>query len=184
MKTSERKIIELTQNGQLDQFNIIYEKYVKKIYNFTYYKTMSKETAEDLTSQTFLKALRKIDQFKLDGSFSAWLYQIARNNVIDHYRSQKPESNIEDAWDLSSDTDIENDLDVQQDLNTAKEYLQKLDSNQREIAMLRLWEQMSYQEIAQITGKTETNCRMIFSRTMSKMRKEVIIAILSILLIS
>src|SRR6056297_2278284 len=90
MKQRESQAINNCQQGQLDSFNWLYERYIKKIYNFIYYKTMHQETAEDLTSQTFIKALNKINSFDSEqGTFQAWLYKIARNTVIDHYRTQK-----------------------------------------------------------------------------------------------
>ncbi len=184
MKINERRIIKSCQAGNLEQFGLLYEQYVKKIYNFTYYKTTSREVAEDLTSQTFFKALNGIGRFDDKGSFSAWLYTIARNTIIDHYRSQRPESNIEDAWDLYDDSDIENEIDVQSDLKKVKKYMTKLDPAQREIVMLRVWEDLSYKEIALITGKSEQNCRMIFSRTIAKIRQEALIALLIIIFLS
>lgn len=184
MKINEKSVISSCQSGKLEDFGLLYEGYVKKIYNFIYYKTYNREVAEDITSQVFFKALSKINKFDNSGSFSAWLYTIARNTIIDYYRAYHPQSDIDDFWDLEDNTKIEKDLDVKADLDKVKLYMNKLDSGQREIIMLRIWEEMSYKEISQITGKSEENCRMIFSRTIAKIRKEAIIALFTILFLS
>lgn len=155
-----------------DNFGQLYDKYIKKIFNFIYYKTHHKETAEDLTSETFIKALDKLDSFNQNkGSFSTWIYQIARNTVIDFYRTKKNSVNVDDIWDLSTDEDILRDLDTAKRLEDVKEYLKTLKSEQREIVLLRVWEGMSYKEISDAMGKSEASCKMAFSRTI-KILKE------------
>ena len=97
MENLESQVIKKCQAGELKQFGQLYDSYIKKIYNFVYYKTWHRQTAEDLTSQTFFKALTKIKQFdEIKGSFSSWLYKIARNTVIDYYRQNKADLNIDD----------------------------------------------------------------------------------------
>jgi RNA polymerase sigma-70 factor (ECF subfamily) len=156
-----------------DKFAGLYEQYVEKIYRFIYYKTHHKETAEDLTSTTFLKALDNFESFSGEkGKFSTWLYQIARNTVIDFYRAKKTDVSIEDAWGLSGKENIERDIDTLKKLENVKEYLKKLDPEQREIVLLRVWEGMSHKEIAEIMGKTEGSCKVMFSRTINALRQE------------
>lgn len=169
---NEQKIIKKCQKGDLVEFSLLYDAYIKKIYNFIYYKTFSKEIAEDLTSQVFIKTMEKIGSFDSSkGKFSSWLYQIARNMVVDHYRAVKNDANIEDAWDLAGDDDLERDADAWQKLSKVEKYLRELKSEQREIIIMRVWQDMSYREIAEILGKSEGNCKMIFSRTMSTLRE-------------
>jgi len=156
-----------------DKFTKLYDQYVDKIYRFIYYKTHHKETAEDLTSTTFVKALDNFDSFdRGKGKFSTWLYQIARNTVIDFYRVKKADLSIEDAWGLSGKEDIEKDIDAASKIESVKEYLKKLNPEQREIVLLRVWEGMSHKEIAEIMGKTEDSCKVMFSRTINILRQE------------
>ncbi len=155
------------------EFTGLYDQYVEKIYRFIYYKTHHKETAEDITSAVFLKALEAFSSFdKGRGGFSGWIYQIARNAVIDHYRSKKNLINVEDVWDLKDKEDIERDADASLRLEGVKEYLGRLKAEQREIVLLRVWEGMSYKEIAQVIGKSEESCKMMFSRTIRRLREE------------
>ncbi len=161
-----------------DNFGKLYDEYIKKIFNFIYYKTHHKETAEDLTSETFIKALNNLDSFNENkGSFSTWIYQIARNTVIDFYRTQKHYVNIDDIWDLSKEEDILRDLDTVKKLEDIKEYLKTLKNEQREIVILRVWEGMSYKEISEAMGKSEASCKMAFSRTIKILREQMPLSI-------
>jgi len=173
-KRDEQKIIIDCQKGNKEEFGRLYDWYVRKIYDFIYYKTHHKETAEDITSRVFIKALEKIDTFDNSrGFFSAWIYQIARNAVIDFYRTKKGDIGIDDIWDLVGNDNLERDIDVRQKLKSVEDYLKKLKSEQREIIMLRVWQEMPYKEIAEIIGKSEGSCKMMFSRTINELRKEV-----------
>jgi len=184
MEKSESKIIKKCQSGGTSEFGALYDKYIKKIYDFVYYKTMHKQTAEDLVSDVFMKALEKIDLFdEKKGTFNSWIYRIARNTVIDYYRTKKSELNIEDVWDLSSNENIDLDTDARMKIEKIQEHLSKLKSEQRDIIVMRLWQGMSHAEIAQVLGKSESSIKMMYSRVMSQMREEVVVAILCYLFI-
>lgn len=171
--TQEQSLIASCQAGTLEDFDPLYREYVKPIYVFLYRRTLDRQAAEDLTSVTFMKALEKISQYSASkGNFGAWLYRIARNALTDHYRALRPHEDIESVWDLGSDEDVVSGVENRLAFEKAKAALGKLDASKREIVMMRLWEGLSYQEIAQVTGKTETNCKVIFSRTMDALRKE------------
>lgn len=179
MLPNEIELVQKCQQGHSDAFGALYDHYVEPIYRFIYYKTHHQATAEDLTSATFLKALENIQKFKADKApFGAWLYRIARNTVIDHYRQHKTTTDIEDAFDISSSDNVERDVDAQMKLEKVEEFLKTLKPIQREIVMLRVWEDMPYKEIAALTGQSEANCKMIFSRVTDKMQQELLAAML------
>ncbi len=166
-------------SGQTEVFGAIYDKYVRKIYDFIYFKTHHKETAEDLCSRVFMKCLEHIANYDAQkGSFSSWLYRIATNTVIDHYRTQKSNVDIVDAWDIASSEDVARDVENRDQFSQVQKYLADLKPEQREIIILRIWNDLSYKEIAEIIGKSEDNCKMIFSRAVGTMRKEVLLAFL------
>jgi len=173
MEIDEKDIVVNCQNGKIDDFNILYYKYVKRIYKFIYYKVQHRETAEDITSLTFMKALEKINSFSnVRSTFSTWIYTIARNNVVDFYRTKKNHFDINDIWDLEDQTDIERDLDAKGRLVKVEKYLKELKAEQREIVMLRVWGDMTYREIAEITGKSEGNCKVIFFRALKELKNK------------
>ena len=184
MEKNESAIIERCQGGDLEEFGALYDAYIRKIYSFIYYKTHHRETAEDLTSRVFMKAMKNIGTYhEKKGTFSSWLYRIARNTVIDHYRSAKHDQSLENAWGLSSGLDVEGDADTKHKIEEARKCIQKLKPHQREIILMRLWDGLTYQEIAEITGKTVANCKVIFSRSMREVREELIPLIIFFLLI-
>jgi RNA polymerase sigma-70 factor (ECF subfamily) len=161
------------------EFSEIYDAHAEKIYRFVYYKTLHRETAEDLTSHTFLKALEHIDQFDSSrGSITVWLYRIARNLVIDHFRKKRRTVDIDDVWDLASSENVEAGALDRAQLAEIKEALAKLPAEQRDIVILRVWEDLPYREIAGIMGKTESACKMMFSRVMSRLKDALVPALI------
>ena len=171
MVDSEPQIIAQIQRGNMDQFVILYDHYIDKIYKFIYFRTLHKEQAEDITSQAFVRALDKIHTFDAGkGTFQAWLYQIARNLMIDEFRRNKPTDNIDDYENLRSSENIEAEVD--KGINTAKvrELLRQLPEDAQELVQMRLWSELPYAEIAVITGKTEGSLKMQFSRIIDKLQ--------------
>ncbi len=165
------------------KFASLYDAHVRDIYKYLYYRTQHRETAEDLTSQVFLKALDKFDSYdETRGAFIAWAYRIARNVLIDHYRSTRPALDIEDVWDLQSDADVVRDAEARERIEKLRPYLTALPKEQRELLLLRLWDGLSYAEISEIVGKSEDACKMSYSRIIAKLRKDVPASILLLLL--
>jgi RNA polymerase sigma-70 factor (ECF subfamily) len=166
-----KKMINLAQAGDSQAFASVYDLYIGKIYNFIFYKTLHQPLAEDLTSQTFLKAWKNIKQFQ-SGSFSAWLYSIARNLVIDHFRAQKEFLNIDDCWDLQASDDIFKEVDDRLKIEKIKTAFSQLNSKEREILILRFWQDLSFKEIALILQKNEGAVKMSFGRAVNALKKE------------
>ncbi len=161
------------REGDSEAFGVLYDRYVEKIYRFIYYKTFVKETAEDIVSEVFHKAFERIHSFnKEKGSFSAWIYRIARNAVIDHYRTQKKNIPIDDVFDLATENRTEQEHDAITSLAEVEKYLKTLPARQREIITLRLWEELSYKQIAEVIGGTEDSIKMAFSRAIRELREE------------
>lgn len=184
MDNRELDAITRCQNGDPDAFAELYDMYIKRVYDFIYYRTSHKETAEDLTSVTFTKAFQHINTYQgKTGMFSSWLFRIARNTVIDHMRTKKATVDLEAAANAKARDDVAGEAEIKDRLNQVKAYLGKLSEDQREIVVMRLWDELSYAEIAALTGKTEGNCKVIFSRVMQKMQKELLPILLYILFI-
>ena len=178
MSYNEKEHILACQDGNTEAFGLIYDHHVRTIYNFIYYKVFDKETAEDLTSQTFFKALRNVSSIDPERPVISWLYKIAHNSVLDHYRSSRPKEDIDDHWDLADeDVDVVGKLDTHVDMKRIEKYLKQLSSLEREIIFMRVWEELPYQAIAEIVGKSEANCKMIYSRSIKKLKSLIPLAL-------
>jgi RNA polymerase sigma-70 factor, ECF subfamily len=180
----ESEIITQFQQGNLREFGRLYDEYVKKVYAFIYFKTHHRETAEDLTSIVFMKAMENIRSFDAKKApFKAWLFQIARNTVIDHYRTFREPVDIEDAWDLKSGQDVERDVEMELKVQAVQKYMEKLKPEQREIVLLRVWGDHSFKEIAEITGKSEAAAKMMFKRVIDTLRGDFALLAIALFLI-
>jgi RNA polymerase sigma-70 factor (ECF subfamily) len=173
MDQSELAAVTACQQGDLNAFDQLYMLHVEPVYRFLHRRTLIREIAEDLTSSTFIKAMESIRSFNPEkGELRAWLYRIARNLMIDYYRSTRPTVDIESVWDLPSDDIASLATEKHIDAAMLREAMQSLNADQREIVMLRVWEGLSYKEIAMLTGKSETNAKVIFSRAVSSLRSQ------------
>lgn len=170
------------QSGYSESFGIIYDQFVKKIYNYLYFRTGHRETAEDLTSVTFTKALQNIKTFNVgQATFSAWIYRIARNTLIDYYRTNKVTFDITEVVDIKSRTNLETEFDVSKKLSDVIDYLNNLPSEQRDLLVMRIWDGLSYKEIAEVTGKTEASLKVAVSRLLTKLKAQQLVILLLIL---
>lgn len=170
---SEQESIQACQRGELEYFENLYGAYVHDIYRFVYYRVRNKEIAEDITSDIFFKALKGIARFSEGQSFRAWIYTIARNTLIDHYRKHKDITSLDndDAPDVIDESqNIEEEQHNVLLIEQVRTSLKQLSKAQQEIVIMRVWDELSYKEIAEITGKTEGNCKMIFSRAVGQLR--------------
>jgi RNA polymerase sigma-70 factor (ECF subfamily) len=180
---AEKSALIACQAGDLIRFGEIYDAYIRRIFAFIYLKTHHREIAEDLTSQTFIKALEAIGSFNRDkGAFSTWIYRIARNTVIDHYRASRPTTDIEDAWDLAApDAELPRTTDIAMAVDRIRPHLADLSPIQRDIVTMRLWQDLPYSDIAEALGMSEAACKMSFSRSMRSLRDK--IGLLGVLLL-
>lgn len=152
-------------------FSILYEDYVDEIYKFIYLKTLDVEKSEDLTSETFISALKNISNFDTENpesNFKAWIYKIAYNKVINFYKIKDREVEFSDNLDLSFETDFWKNLDNKEKLKNILNYLGTLKKQEREIIIYRIWYDLSFSEIAEVLWISTENCRKISSRTMKK----------------
>jgi RNA polymerase sigma-70 factor (ECF subfamily) len=166
-------LITATRAGDKAAFGLLYDRYVDRIYRFVFYKTFQKEVTEDIVSDVFHKVYDRLGSFdSTRGTFSQWVYRIARNAVIDHYRTLKKTIPIEDAFDLGEEDRTVEEHDNLLALGRVREFMKALSPRQREIITLRIWEELSYKEIADQLDTTEDAAKMAFSRAMKELREK------------
>ena len=163
------------KSGDSDAFGFFYDKYVTRIYRFIYIKVASKQIAEDLTQDVFLKTWQHLVDKKGVKSFQAFIFRIARNTVADHYRqNHKQELPLEYIHDLS---DVATDLlsAVDQSLDTAvilKE-IRGLKPEYQEVLILRYIEDLSIDDISQVLDNDKNNVRITCHRATNRMKKNI-----------
>ncbi len=153
------QLVDRARGGDTEAFALLYDKYVDTIHRYVYYRVGSRQLAEDLTSETFLRALRRIETFTWQGrDFGAWLVTIARNLVADHFKSSRFRLEVTTAEMVDSDHLEESpEGTVMQIFTNAAllEALQRLNSQQQECLVLRFLQGLSVAETARIMGKNE-----------------------------
>ena len=157
-------------------FASMYEEHVWQVYGFLGYRLGSREDAEDLTQLTFERALKAWDRFDEErASASTWVMAIARNLLIDHYRSagsgrERPiKSDQEDEPALAIESPQESGLGISPELEEA---LNRLGQRQRELIALRFGADLTGPEIAEVTGLSLANVQQILSRSLRRLRTE------------
>ena len=128
-------------------------------------------TTEDIVSDVFFKALKHIESFSwsTEQELSAWIYRIAYNSVIDFYRARKEYDDlelIEETYGVS--TDYTGRIDDHMSLEKILVYLDTLPKEQKDIMIMRIWDDLSYKEISAITGKSVDASKKMVSRIMAQ----------------
>src|SRR3989344_9058424 len=145
-------LIARAREGDKDAYGQIYQLFYKRIYRYCHFNLSRNETAQDVCQETFLRAWRSISSFsqKKGGSFQAFLFKIARNLIIDLSRKKKEFSieNYEQQVDPAQDLDEK--LQRQQEIEGVRSALARLDEKDRQIVILRYFEEMTTYEAAKI----------------------------------
>ncbi len=172
---NERQLVLQAQAGNSEAFGQLYDAYMERIYRFVYFRVEDQQTAEDITSQVFLKAWSNLDRFSFNRTpYLAWLYTIAHNAVIDHYRTRKVTAALDDVQLSQQDHAevVETEIDLTAEMKTIKEAMQMLTDDQQKVLTLKFIEGMSNSEIARHLGKREGAIRALQMRGLQALAKQ------------
>ena len=173
MLEDEYKLIMEAKGGEAEAFGRLYDYYLPAIYRFILLKVAQREEAEDLTHQVFLKAWQNISDFSVKGlPFSSWLYRIARNLVIDHYRKIKPVINIDEEF-VSEKLIFRpalSKIDDKQDVARIMIALKQLREIERDVVIMRFVEDLSIKEISITINKSEGAIKLIQHRAIKNLK--------------
>ncbi|MDO8601903.1 MAG: sigma-70 family RNA polymerase sigma factor [bacterium] len=175
MLEAEQDIVAAAKRGDALSFGKLYDHYVKPIYRFIAVKVSVRQEAEDLTHEVFLAAWQKLPSFTFQGfPFSSWLYRIARNRVIDHYRTKKQHADINEIDEklLGMIDSHESGVDTALDLRKIYTAMKKLSADQQDVLILRFVDDLSPKEIAEVLDKTEGGVRIIQYRAIEILKKQ------------
>jgi RNA polymerase sigma-70 factor (ECF subfamily) len=162
--------------GDPEAFSVLYERYVKRIYNYIYYRTGNPPDAEDLTERVFHRAFGHIQSYTNRGvPFSAWLYRIAHNLVANWHRdnSRRREVPLEDRTVLGLHrTHPEIELVQNQEKEVLLQVIRRLPEERQQLLILKFVEHLSNQEVAVIMNRSEGAIKSLYHRTLLALRDD------------
>ena len=158
--TRLRALVDLAQQGDAEAFGQLYDHYVTGVFRFVYYRVGSRQLAEDLTSETFVRGLRAIQRFTWQGKdFGAWLTTIARNLIADHFKSSRARLEIvsETIPEGRSSHADSSEHEALAHISNAMlfESVNALPSDQRDCVLMRFIQGLSIAETASALGRSE-----------------------------
>jgi len=157
-------------------FGLLYQRYVKKSYNYVYYRTGNHHDAEDLTARVFYYALNHIGRYQVRGiPFSAWLYRIAHNQVANWHRDRSRRRVIAlDELVVASrhKTVPENVVEQQEEHQALMEAIRRLPPERQQLLILKFTAGLSNAEIGQVMGRSEGAIKSLYHRTLLALRKQ------------
>lgn len=173
---AERAFVERAINGDKQAFVALYDQHVGQVYKHVFYRVYSQVEAEDITQETFVKAWKAIDKYKITGApFVAWLYTIAHNLIMDHYKAKKKAVSIQQAaqeeFGTRTGPSPEDIITEEFDKNRIKEAIQTLKGDKQKVILMRFIDGCSYKEIADALHKTEGAIRVIQFRALSDLKQ-------------
>ena len=155
-------------------FSALYDEYMPKVFAYIRYKVDSDETTEDLTSTVFEKALTSFEKYSKDrAAFSTWIFTIARNTVIDHYRSgaHRHQVSLDEATEVVSDRPTpEEEAEKATEKECLLRCLATLPEQDRELIQLKFNAEMTNRQISRMLHLTESNVGVRLFRAVKKLR--------------
>jgi RNA polymerase sigma-70 factor, ECF subfamily len=170
---NEEQVVQRAINGDREAFTRLYDMHFDRIYRYVYVKVRSQAEAEDLTQDVFIKAYEAIKSYKWrDLPFTAWLFRIAHNRIIDHVRktSKEKRASLDEAGAIAVGDPVamtEQNFEIYQ----LKAALEKLPDAQKEVASLRFISELSIAEVAATLGKSEGTIKALQFSAVASLRK-------------
>jgi RNA polymerase sigma-70 factor (ECF subfamily) len=171
----EARLVEQAKTDPV-AFGELYERYVRRIYNYIYYRTGNEHDAEDLTARVFYQALENIERYTVRGlPFSAWLYRIAHNLVANWHRdrSRRKVSPLDEAvagglWAEAPESVAE----TREERDRLLAAIRQLPAERQQLLLLKFVERMSNAEIGLVMGRSEGAVKSLYHRTLLSLRDE------------
>lgn len=169
----ERTLVEAAQRGSQDALTALYEHYFPRVYRYVAARLGGGEDAEDVTEEIFLRIITNLGTFSWRGlPFGAWVFRIARNEVVSHVRKQKSRGQTAELSDAIPDEALDHVtvIETQFTLAIVREATAKLPEAQRQVIALRFGAGLSVAETAQALKKTENNVKVLQHKAIAKLQ--------------
>lgn len=156
----------------MTDFEELYSVYFKDVFLFIYRLSGDKHLSEDITSETFLKAIKSLEGFRGDSDIRTWLCQIAKNIYYSHLRKDKRLSHIQEDIESKDNIDIERKIVSKEESMRLHKIIHNLKEPYKEVFSLRVFGELSFKEIARIFGKTDNWACVTYHRARNKIKEE------------
>lgn len=169
---NELELIQRAKSGDKDAFGKLYKHYFPRLYRYCKANIYKDELAADICQEAFLKAWKALPSFTLKegGTFQAFIYRIARNLIIDLSRKKK-EFSLAFYENIETDDDLIGKIERTENIDKVKRMLSKLPEKERQILLLRYFEEMSHKETAKVIGIREGALRVRTTRLLKKLKE-------------
>ncbi|MGE5072102.1 MAG: RNA polymerase sigma factor [Anaerolineae bacterium] len=168
----EKRLVDLAKSGDGEAFSQLYEAYFERVYRFIFFRVTDEQFAEDLASQVFLKAWENLHRYQPKGPFLAWLYAIARNTVIDSYRTKKQTVSLDEAAPIPTQDDkLDDRMQLEFEVQALQKAMQQLTQEQQEVITLKFIAEYDTAQIAKQMGKTEGAIRALQMRALQALAR-------------
>ena len=166
-KPTDEELMHSVSHGNLDVMTSIFERYQLRIYNFFFQMLHDAQICEDLTQNVFYKVIRYRHSYH-GGKFVSWIFKIARNNLADHFKQQKNKQRYLDLENIKDNKVVAstNEEEITQ-LHLA---LNKLTIEEKQLVIMNRLQEIKYDEIAEITGKSSGAIKVKMHRILKKLR--------------
>ena len=170
-ESDELRIIKATRVDP-KVFGELYLLYVEPIFRYLYSRIGNVHEAEDMTAQTFLAAFESFERFREDGHFASWLFTIARNKAMDHFRKRENISSIEEIDDIPLDNDPLSGVIQSEQTASLSKLIQALPEDERELLRLRFLAEMSFPEMAHFLHNNEEAVKKSVYRLLARLHSQ------------
>lgn len=161
--------------GNMDTMGLLFERYHRPLFGFLFHMTGQREASEDMLQTVFYRMLKYRHTFTGDGEFRSWMYHLARNVLVDHSKQNKRSSH---QYDLAEVADrigggsaADERLLKQQEMDSLHNAMAKLSADHREVLVLSRFQELKYDEIAQVLNTTEGAVKVRVHRAMNELKK-------------
>lgn len=165
--SKEEALVREALQGDQEAFATLYDSYLESIYRFIYIRVEDRQTAEDITSTVFMKAWENLSSYQPRGvPFRAWLFRIARNSVIDHYRTRKQAAPLESVINIieNESQPLSEKINNRMETDEVLKYMRQLTEDQRNVLSLKFIQGLSTKEIASVLHKRQGAVRALQMR--------------------
>ena len=170
-EASDELLMVTVQKGQLDMLNALMNRYQKRVYNYFLKCTMDAADSADLTQNTFIRVMKYRKSYKAGSSFETWLFQIARNQVKDHFRKMKVHNDRFNPVEVIPEKEDEKDDQQYEREQTLMQAMKRLPEDKRELLVLSKFQGLKYEQIAELRDTSVSAIKVQVHRTIKQLKE-------------